>query len=62
MVARSSTVPPGATRDEEFLKTIEPKYNASVEKLRSGKIDKEAVYVIVGYVATCSPAGSSDAT
>jgi Protein of unknown function (DUF4238) len=44
---------------EEFLKTIEPKYNTSVEKLRAGSIDKEAVYVIAGfiaYVATCSPA------
>lgn len=44
---------------EEFLKTVEPKYNASIEKLRSDKIDNEAVYVIagfVGYVATCSPA------
>ena len=44
---------------ENFLNTVEPFYNASVEKLRSGKIDSEAVYVIagfVGYVATCSPA------
>ena len=44
---------------EEFLKSVEPYYNASVEKLRTDKIDSEAVYVIagfVGYVATCSPA------
>jgi hypothetical protein len=44
---------------EEFLGTIERKYNASVERLRAGTIDQEAVYVIAGfiaYVATCSPA------
>jgi len=44
---------------EEFLKSIEPKYNGTIEKLRSGNIDREAVYVIAGfiaYVATCSPA------
>lgn len=44
---------------EEFLRSIEPKYNRSVEMLRSGNIDREAVYVIAGfiaYVATCSPA------
>lgn len=44
---------------EDFLKTIEPKYNASVEKLRSGDVDHEAIYVIAGFVAyaaTCSPA------
>jgi hypothetical protein len=44
---------------EEFLKVIEPKYNASVEKLRTGAIDYECVFVIAGfiaYVVTCSPA------
>ncbi len=44
---------------EDFLTTVEPKYNASVDKLRSGKIDVDAIYVISGfaaYVATCSPA------
>lgn len=44
---------------EEFLKTIEPKYNESVEKLRTNTTDADAVYVIAGfvaYVATCSPA------
>jgi hypothetical protein len=44
---------------EEFLRTIEPKYNAMVDTLRRGEIDREAVYVIAGfaaYVAACSPA------
>ncbi len=44
---------------ETFLKSIEPKYNCSVDKLRSGQIDEDAVYVIggfVAYVASCSPA------
>jgi hypothetical protein len=43
---------------EEFLTGIEPKYNASVDQLRRGEIDREAVYVIAGfaaYVASCSP-------
>ena len=43
---------------EEFLKGVEPKYNASVAKLASGEFDPEAVYVISGfaaYVQTCSP-------
>jgi hypothetical protein len=44
---------------EQFLKTIEPSYNASVEKLRENKIDKASIYVISGYMAhvvCCSPA------
>lgn len=44
---------------EEFLKTIEPKYNAAVKALRAHNIDADTVYVIAGfvaYVATCSPA------
>ena len=51
------------TRDriiEEFLKTVEPKYNSIVAKLAGGVIDPECVYVIAGfaaYVGTCSPAG-----
>lgn len=43
---------------EEFLKGVEPKYNASVAKLASGEFDPEAIYVISGfaaYVQTCSP-------
>jgi uncharacterized protein DUF4238 len=45
---------------EEFLKTIEPKYNAAVSKLASRQIDHECIYTISGFVAyviTCSPAG-----
>lgn len=45
---------------EEFLKTIEPKYNASVEKLADNRIDPECIYTIAGFVAyviSCSPAG-----
>lgn len=44
---------------EEFLTTIEPKYNAAVDALRAGKADTDAIYAIVGFVAyvlTCSPA------
>jgi hypothetical protein len=43
---------------EEFLKTVEPAYNSSVEKLLSDKIDGDCIYVIAGFVAyvlTCSP-------
>src|SRR5712691_2939720 len=45
---------------EEFLKTIEPKYNASLDKLSAGEIDHQCVYTIAGFVAyviACSPAG-----
>lgn len=45
---------------EEFLKTVEPKYNSTVAKLVAGAIDPECVYVIAGfaaYVGACSPAG-----
>jgi len=45
---------------EEFLKTIEPNYNAALEKLAAGKIDAECIYTIAGFVAfviTCPPAG-----
>lgn len=45
---------------EEFLKGIEPKYNAVISKVSSGEIDVECIYVIAGFVAyvlTCSPAG-----
>lgn len=44
---------------EEFLRTIEGKYNFSVEKLRNDQIDNETIYSIAGFVAyvtTCSPA------
>lgn len=45
---------------EEFLKGLEPKYNAALAKLAADNIDPECVYVIAGFVAyvlTCSPAG-----
>ena len=44
---------------EEFLLDVEPKYNASVAKLRNGKIDRECIHAIAGfaaYVACCAPA------
>ncbi|MHC4530966.1 MAG: DUF4238 domain-containing protein [Planctomycetota bacterium] len=44
---------------EEFLKTIEPNYNKSLDKLETGNIDQECIYTIAGFVAfvgTCSPA------
>jgi len=45
---------------EDFLKDIEPKYNKSIEKLKSNSPDTECVYTISGflsYILTCSPAG-----
>jgi hypothetical protein len=44
---------------EEFLKDVEPRYNASVQKLREDKFDQECIFCIAGFVAyvvTCSPA------
>ncbi len=44
---------------EEFLTTIEPKYNGALDALRADKVDADTVYVIAGFVAyvlTCSPA------
>lgn len=43
---------------EDFLKSVEPKYNASVSKLGSGQVDPEVIYVVAGfasYLVTCSP-------
>lgn len=43
---------------EDFLKGIEPKYNASVTKLGLGQLDSEVIYAIAGfvcYILTCSP-------
>ena len=43
---------------EEFLKDVEPCYNASLAKLRENKIDQECIHCIAGFVAyiiTCSP-------
>jgi hypothetical protein len=45
---------------ENFLETIEPKYNSALEKLADQKIDQECIYTIAGFVAyviSCSPAG-----
>jgi hypothetical protein len=45
---------------EEILRSIEPRYNASVAKLISDNIDSECIYTIAGftaYVITCSPTG-----
>ena len=45
---------------EEFLKTIEPDYNAAVERLRVGNVDSKSIYTIAGFVAfvsVCSPGG-----
>lgn len=44
---------------EDFLKDVEPRYNASLEKLRANSLDPEAIYAIAGfasYIAICSPA------
>ena len=44
---------------EEFLKTVEGKYNAAVSALEAGKPDRESIYVVAGfasYVLTCAPA------
>lgn len=44
---------------EEFMKNIEPRYNAAVAKLASNKIDRECIFTIAGFVAyviSCSPA------
>ena len=44
---------------EEFLKGVEPGYNASLAKLRENKSDQECISCIAGfaaYIVTCSPA------
>lgn len=45
---------------EEFLKNVEPRYNAALEKLRAGQLDTDSIFAIAGfaaYVESCSPAG-----
>lgn len=45
---------------EEFLKDVEPRYNAALEKLRAGQLDAASIFAIAGfaaYVESCSPAG-----
>jgi len=43
---------------EEFLKTIEPRYNSALANLIGDNIDQECIYTVAGFVAyvmTCSP-------
>lgn len=45
---------------EEFLKTVEPNYNAAIEALGNRKPDQSAVHAVAGFVAyvvACSPTG-----
>jgi hypothetical protein len=45
---------------EGFLKTIEPKYNASIAKLVDDKVDHDCINTIAGFIAyvmACSPTG-----
>lgn len=45
---------------EEFLKEVEPRFNASLQKVRDDKIDRDCINCIAGFVAyvvICSPAG-----
>jgi hypothetical protein len=45
---------------EDFLKTIEPKYDTALDKLIAGEIDWECIYTVAGfaaYVIACLPAG-----
>lgn len=44
---------------EEFLKTVENRYNAAVSAFETGKPDQVAIYVLAGFVSyllSCSPA------
>ena len=38
---------------EEFLKTIEPKYNEALAKLNEGKIDEQCIYTCLLYTSRC---------
>lgn len=43
---------------EEFLKEVEPRYNAALAKLRDNKIDQESIASLAGfaaYIVSCSP-------
>ncbi len=45
---------------EEFLKVIEPKYDAALDMLKTKRINTECIYTIAGFIAfvyTCSPGG-----
>ena len=36
---------------EEFLKTVEPNYNAAIAELRTGRPSRDTVHVIAGFAA-----------
>jgi hypothetical protein len=43
---------------EEFLKTVEPNYNAALAEMRTGKPSRDSIHAIAGfaaYVTSCSP-------
>lgn len=45
---------------EDFLRDVEPRYNAALVRLREGDLDPESIFAIAGfaaYVQGCSPAG-----
>ena len=45
---------------EEFLKSIEPRYNKAIANLADSKVELETVYVLAGFIAyvlSCSPGG-----
>ncbi|NTW53196.1 MAG: DUF4238 domain-containing protein [Chlorobaculum sp.] len=45
---------------EDFLKSIEPKYNKALANIVTDSVDRESIYVLAGFIAyiiTCSPAG-----
>jgi hypothetical protein len=44
---------------EEFLQTVEPKYNAALDNFRKGDYGTESIHALsgfIGYVTCCSPA------
>lgn len=44
---------------ENFLFSVEPKYNSALAKLREARIDRECIHAIAGfvaYIACCAPA------
>ncbi len=44
---------------EDFLRSVEPKYNAAIAKLRQGSPDAEAILAVAGfaaYIGSCAPA------
>jgi hypothetical protein len=44
---------------EDFLKSIEPKYNSALAKIRARQIDSECIHTIAGfaaYIVCCTPA------